>query len=112
MVSAGNPWFKPPHLFQLATIVVWQPEIQLFVGFITDHYSITDHLMTGPLSIKKLVAFVSIESQNLRQGFLGKKISHFHQEQSLSTNLNLIHFKKSVILEHGERRKIMWKYLY
>lgn len=104
MVSAGNPWFKPPHLFQLATIVVWQPEIQLFVGFITDH------LMTGPLSIEKLVDFVSIESQNLRQGFLGKKISHFHQEQSLSTNLNLIHFKKSVILEHGERRKIMWKY--
>lgn len=82
------------------------------MGFITDHCSITDHLMTGPLSIEKLVDFVSTESQNLRQGFLGKKISHFHQEQSLSTNLNLIHFKKSVILEHGERRKIMWKYLY
>ena len=69
--------------------------------------------MTGPLSIKKLVDYVSLESENLCQGILGKKISHFHQEQSLSTNLNLnIHFKKSVIFEHGERRKIMWKCLY
>lgn len=61
------PGSNPP-LLQLARIVVWQPQIQL-CG-LTDHCSIhvTDHSMTGPLNIEKLVDYVSLESQNLRLG--------------------------------------------